>query len=117
MTGLEILQAVRQAGGRLIPNGEKITMEAPTPLPANLIAQVRQHKPALLAILHPKPPRHAGGMPLTDKEYPCSQCGGIEWQQHVTYRYCLTCGQEDGPGAVVSNEDERRNQLQGVDNQ
>jgi hypothetical protein len=21
-------------------------------------------------------------------------CGCIEWQQHVTYRYCLLCGRE-----------------------
>jgi hypothetical protein len=100
MTALEVLYAVSRAGGRLIPNGNKITMEALTPLPATLVAQVRQHKPALLAILHPRPPRLAGGIPITDAAHPCLLCGGVEWQQHVTYRYCLACGREDGPGAV-----------------
>jgi hypothetical protein len=114
MTALEVLHAVTQAGGRLTLHGDKITMEAPAPLPANLIAQVRQYKPALLAILHPKPPRHAGGMPITDADHPCSLCGGIEWQQHITYRYCLTCGREDGPGALGNDGEQPRTLIQGV---
>jgi hypothetical protein len=115
MTALEVLQAVGRAGGRLIPHGDRITMEAPMPLPADLIAQVRQNKPALLAILHPKPPRLAGGMPITDADRPCPLCGGIEWQQHVTYRYCLTCGREDGPGALGNDREAQGNLIRGVE--
>ena len=101
MTALDVLHAVTQAGGRLIPNGGTITMEAAAPLPATLIAQVRQYKSALLAILSPKLPRHAGGFSVTLTDVPCTVCGGVDWQQHVTYRYCLACGREDGPGAGV----------------
>ena len=100
MTALEVLRAVTRAGGRLLPNGDKITMAAPAPLSDELIAQVRQYKPALLAILHPNPPRHAGGFAITDADHPCTRCHSIDWQQHATYRYCLACGREDGPGAM-----------------
>src|SRR5262245_44469241 len=109
MTALDVLHAVGRAGGRLIPHGDKITMEAPAHLPATLVAQVRQYKPALLAILHPKPPRHAGGFPVTDADHPYALCRGTEWQQHITYRYCLTCGREDGPGALAPDEEEQGN--------
>jgi hypothetical protein len=88
------------------PNGTKIRLEAPAPLPDGLVALVRKHRVPLLAILTPSPPRHAGGFSLTDQAYPCPLCSGIEWQQHVTYRYCLTCGREDGPGGIVDNQKE-----------
>lgn len=110
MTALEVLKAVNKAGGRLIPHGDTLTMEAPTPLPDPLIAQVREHKPALLAILYPAPPRHTGGFPVADADHPCALCRGTEWQQYVTYRYCLACGREDGPGAVASGRREERPQ-------
>ncbi len=107
MTALEVLQEVTKVGGRLLPNGEKIAMEAPQPLPQELIERIRQNKPALLAILNPRPPRHAGGFPISLKESLCALCGGAEWQQHITYRYCLTCGVEAGPGAVEEEMGDR----------
>jgi hypothetical protein len=106
MTALEVLDAVKRAGGQLIAHGDKITMEAAAPLPADLIVQVRHHKPALLAILRPIPPRHAGGLEATEPDHSCAWCGGIAWKRHVTYDYCLTCGREDGPGAVMPERED-----------
>ena len=48
----------------------------------------------------PYTPRHQGGLRRVDTSRPCKACGGVEWQYHVTYRYCSSCGREDGPGAV-----------------
>jgi hypothetical protein len=51
MTPLQVWHAVMQAGGRLTPNGEKLIVEAPAPLSQDVMALVRQHKAALLALL------------------------------------------------------------------
>ena len=73
MTAQEVLNAVEQAGGRLTPHGDKLTVEAPAPLPDDLIELVRQYKTALLTMLQdaPRPPlgqvgRHGA---------PCPRCG------------------------------------------
>jgi hypothetical protein len=50
MTALEVWHAVIQASGRLTLHGDKLIVEAPEPLPDNLMELVRQHKPALLAL-------------------------------------------------------------------
>ena len=102
---IDVFYLVIETGGRMVLNGTKIRLEAPAPLPDDLVALVRQHRPGLLAVLNPKPPRLAGGFPVTLNEEPCAICGGCEWQQHITYRMCFACGQEDGPGAVTSNEE------------
>ena len=98
-TPLELLTTLQARGCRLFPQGEQLGAEVPPgALTDEFREQIRTHKPALLAILQPKPPRHAGGLRVTRPESPCSVCGGVEWQYHVTYRYCLSCGQEAGPG-------------------
>jgi hypothetical protein len=51
MTPLEVWHAVMQAGGHLTPHGDNVIVEASAPLAADLIMLVRQHKPALLALL------------------------------------------------------------------
>jgi len=56
MTVQDVLAAVVQAGGRLTPNGEKITVEAPAPLPQEVLALVREHKAALLTVLAQRAP-------------------------------------------------------------
>jgi hypothetical protein len=58
MTVQEVLAAIVQAGGRLMPNGEKITVEASAPLPQDILALVREHKAALLAWLTQPAPAH-----------------------------------------------------------
>jgi hypothetical protein len=50
---------VVQAGGRLTPHGEKIAVEAPAPLPQDVLALVREHKAALPTVL-------AQGAPTND---------------------------------------------------
>ena len=48
----DLLQAVAEAGGRLIPEGgDKLTVEAPAPLSDDLMAELRAHKAEILAYL------------------------------------------------------------------
>jgi hypothetical protein len=68
MTVQEVLAAIVQAGGRLMPNGEKITVEAPAPLPQDVLALVREHKAALLALLAQSALAH--GAPTTAPSIP-----------------------------------------------
>jgi hypothetical protein len=97
MTPVELFTILTAAGCRLIPDGERLRVQDPQQaLTEELRQAIRQHKPGLLAILAPRPPRHAGGFKVTDADHPCTLCGCIEWQQHVTYRYCLLCGREVG---------------------
>ena len=53
MTALDILKEVTKVGGRLLPNGDKIVMEAKEPLPQELIDRIRDNKTS--ATRHPKP--------------------------------------------------------------
>jgi hypothetical protein len=46
---------VSQAGGRLTPNGDTLIVEALAPLSPNVMALLRQHKVALLALLRQTP--------------------------------------------------------------
>jgi len=105
MTALDVLQEVNKVGGRLLPNGKKIIMEAKEPLPQELIDRIRDNKPALLAILNPRPPRLSGGLAITDTGHPCLVCGGVDWMLHLTYRYCCVCGRENGPGAIADSRE------------
>ncbi len=91
----DVLTTLQRAGCRFILDGDMLGVQDYNCILTDDLRQViRQNKQALLAILNPQPPRHAGGIPITDADHPCSLCNGVEWQQHVTYRYCLTCGQE-----------------------
>ncbi len=106
-TATDVMTTLQKAGCRLIPDGETLRVQDHNHMLTDDLRQtIRKHKEALLAILKPKPPRLSGGMPITDKDYPCELCGNVEWQQHVTYRMCLTCGQESGPGAVTDEQEE-----------
>jgi hypothetical protein len=96
------LSELRAKGIRLGVQGNQLTVDAPKGMLTDTLRQAtRQYKAAFLAVLTPRPPRHTGGFPVMLPETPCPLCGGMEGQQHVTYRYCRTCGREDGPGAIV----------------
>jgi hypothetical protein len=52
MTPLELLERVQSFGARLtVPEAGRIHIEAPEPLPDELMAELRQHKVELLALL------------------------------------------------------------------
>ena len=51
MTAAPVIEAVRQAGGRILVRGEHLRLSAPVPLPDTLIAEVRQHKAEILDLL------------------------------------------------------------------
>ena len=102
-----LLGELRSKGVKIKVNDDRLTLDAPKgTLDDGLVAQIREHKAELLALLNSRLPRHAGGFPVTDTEHPCAVCGCTEWQQHVTYKYCLTCGRESGPGAVTNEREE-----------
>ena len=71
MTSLEVLSAVIQAGGRLTPNGDTITVKAPAPLPQDVLMLIREHKAVLLDLLEAFEERAAiieydGGVPRAE---------------------------------------------------
>lgn len=58
MTAADLMAEVDRHGGRLFPRGDRLRFTAPEPLPADLLANLRAHKPELLALLDPgRPPR------------------------------------------------------------
>jgi hypothetical protein len=48
---IDLLFQVEAAGGSLLPNGAKLSVRAPKPLPDELVDQIRRAKPELLALL------------------------------------------------------------------
>ena len=55
MNALVLLARVRALGGRMEARGERLHVEAPSPLPETLLQELREHKPALLSSLTPPP--------------------------------------------------------------
>lgn len=51
MTARELLAEVARHGGRLTPRGDKLHIDAPEPLPDDLMDRLRAHKPELLKLL------------------------------------------------------------------
>ena len=47
----DLIAEVHKAGGTICRDGDVIDLRAPAPLPADLVARIREAKPALLAIL------------------------------------------------------------------
>jgi TubC N-terminal docking domain len=81
MTVVELINVLQANGIRLKAQREQLAVDAPRGMITEAIRQaIRQHKPALLALLQHQPPRNAGGFPLTDHEHPCMVCGSPEWQ-------------------------------------
>jgi hypothetical protein len=64
MTPLQVWHTVMQAGGRLTPHGNNLIVEAPAPLPADVMILVRQYKPTLLALLRQDPPALLSDIPV-----------------------------------------------------
>lgn len=98
MTATMLLDELRTNGVHLTVKGEHLAVDAPKGVLTDDLRQaIRQHKAALLTLLTPRLPRHRGGMPVTRPTTPCPQCGSVEWQEHITYRYCRACGWENQP--------------------
>ncbi len=47
----DLIAEVHAAGGRIAADGPDLVLTAPSPLPGELVAQVKAHKPAILAAL------------------------------------------------------------------
>lgn len=48
-----LMKQVREVGGDLTLNGDKIHISAPSPLPADVLNDIRQHKAGIIAALTP----------------------------------------------------------------
>lgn len=51
MNALHLIAEVTRAGGAIRANGDRLDLEAPRPLPDDLIERIRQHKAEILAAL------------------------------------------------------------------
>lgn len=89
MTPAAILAAVDQHGGRLTKKGDKLVMQASTPLPDDLRQAIRLHKAALLALLSPQ--REASADDGAQATAVCPRCGaGEPWAVQGNYQ-CMAC--------------------------
>ena len=116
MTAVDVLHAVTRAGGQLLSNGDKLIIEAPMPLPADVISLVSQHKSALLALLHQEPPvlpsdrpRRLTSAPQPSWEHPgaCYACGTTRsWRSVYGAVVCARCHPPASPTLVAAWEGE-----------
>ena len=51
MNAMDIIRAVYALDGKLTLEGDKLTVEAPAPLPGNLRQALREHKPSVMVAL------------------------------------------------------------------
>ena len=51
MTAREVLERIHAAGGSVVAQGDILKFRAPEPLPADVMAMAKEHKPELLALL------------------------------------------------------------------
>ena len=79
MTASEVIAEVRAAGGRLLPNGDKLRWELPVEPMPSLVEAIRQRKPDLLVLLR----------------YPATACPGCDgdrfWRDGVGLWRCGKC--------------------------
>lgn len=54
MTAATLLSRARTLGATFALQGDRLKVRAPAPLPDDLLASLRQHKPSLLALLSPR---------------------------------------------------------------
>lgn len=63
MTVETLLKSIQAAGGTLEPRGDRLRVNAPSPLPEDLLSELRVHKAELMALLRGKLPAHVGDWP------------------------------------------------------
>jgi hypothetical protein len=108
----DLIAEVHKAGGTIRRDGDVIDLHAPAPLPAELVARIREAKPAVLAILAEierpiiSPARWAGATSDGPSfEEPCPERHGrIERQGAMFLHFCVECGRWGayGYGATLS---------------
>ena len=108
----QIVLDVAAAGGRLTASGDRLTVAAPKPLPGALVAELRQHKPEILAYLtHVRHEaddwaewvaeraailEYDGGLPRAEAECRAFQHALVEWSNRhppqADPNRCAGCG-------------------------
>lgn len=63
MTVETLLESIQAAGGTIEPRGDRLRVNAPSPLPDDLLSELRVHKAELMALLRGKLPPHVGDWP------------------------------------------------------
>jgi hypothetical protein len=93
MTAVSALIAeVCRAGGKLIPDGEGIRVQAPTPLPDDLMVRLRQHKPDLIREL-----RRPRTVPTDGRWGPDYAARGYVWCLDCAHWKGAACAHPDNP--------------------
>ena len=92
MTAQDVLERIHDAGGTVVAEGDKLKFKARRPLPAEVMAMAKEHKPELLALL-------SGGN-LDWARMPLSELEGL----HVA----IKIESQFGSLWLVSNEAERK---------
>ena len=79
MTPVEVVMAIRRAGGVLEPRGDRLVLRADAPLDDQLVAAVKLHRDALLRMLTLKPADSVPPIPATPRPRRCPNCRGEQW--------------------------------------
>ena len=85
MSVVELLERVEALGGTLARDGDRLVVEAPSPLPADLVEELRDHKPALLVAL--RAPTEPCPRPTNELHI------AVDWLTRPDLRPCYACGQ------------------------
>jgi hypothetical protein len=88
----ELIQVLIASGCRLIPDGAALRVQDPQHALTDALRQaIRQHKPALLALLTASAPAAVSRPEPLTPSYPCVVCGKTErWNDHGIWR-CVAC--------------------------
>ncbi len=125
-TALALVHEVEAAGGRLEAREGRLRVTAPEPLPDALVASLRRHKPALIALLAPGADKRAivqwlnRNPPRDVSEDDCAHCraplgevgndtvpfllgdGRHVWLHHRCHAGWMTKRRAEAAGAVLS---------------
>ena len=101
-----LIAAVHAAGGTIRLDGDMIELAAPRPLPSDLVARIREAKPALLAALADWPARHREALAWWGALHPADDAARLAWGEmlsrwHKRYGRRAPAGECAGCGAPI----------------
>ena len=99
-----LIQAVHEAGGQLLPVGDRLKVRAPRPLDKGLVSELREHKAAVLAFLAghrpdavPDAAERERRWPRADANREAFECAIVQWMNRnppadADEDHCAACG-------------------------
>jgi hypothetical protein len=124
-----LIAEVHKAGGTIRRDGDVIDLRAPAPLPADLVARIRETKPVLLAILAEAPDwrvRHREALAYWSALHPVEEAARLAWDQledrwhrlhgqRAPVGQCAGCGEPMGGLAALDLADGNRVHIDKLD--